>query len=83
VPSPDELLERMRRRKNGWHPKDFRRLYTAWGFVYEERSKHTMYWHPQHPELVTTVARSDPLAVGYADTGVKLIDALKRLEAGS
>lgn len=76
----ERLLERMRRTRTGWKPKDFRVLYTGFGFEEIDASKHTKYRHPRYPHLWTMVKRADPLSRAYADDALELIDELLRLE---
>ncbi|HLK57863.1 MAG TPA: hypothetical protein VKU00_14950 [Chthonomonadaceae bacterium] len=75
-----KILAKMRRTKADWGPQHFRTLYLAFGFEEEEGGNHTVYIHPKYPELRATVARHSPLATGYAQTALKLIDKLKELE---
>jgi hypothetical protein len=42
---------------------------------------HKLSFHPKHPELFATVARHNPLAIGYVSHAVRLIDRLKELES--
>ncbi len=80
--SAKKLLERMRRTKSGWKPKDFDTLYSGFGFVKIEKTNHTAYKHPKYPDLYDLVARHGKLADGYASDAVKTIDELKaRIEA--
>jgi hypothetical protein len=73
---PFSLLEKMRRSKNGWRPGDLEELYAGFGFVYREGSKHRIYFHPVHKDLLATVKRADPLPVGYIARAVKLVQDL-------
>lgn len=75
----DKLLERMRRSKAGWKFNDLDNLYTKFGFEKHEGSKHTMYIHPEFPELRATVARHKSLPAGYIQFAIKLIDRLREL----
>ena len=75
-----KILERMRRTKAGWRPRDFETLYTGFGFESFDLGKHTKYRHPAHPLLWTTVKRADPLSKAYADDAVALIDQLLAIE---
>lgn len=80
MPRPAKLLERMRRTSAGWRPKDFRALYTGYGFEESDSGKHTKYRHPRYPQLWTMVKRADPLSKSYAGDAVEIIDELLRLE---
>jgi hypothetical protein len=75
--SAERLYQRMRRTKAGWRPSDLDRLYRGFGFEVVEGAKHTLYIHPQFPNLRATVTRSRSLAVGYIEHALELIDALK------
>jgi len=79
MPDRDKLLERMRRSKSGWRFSDLERLYLEFGFTKYEGSKHTMYIHPEFPELRATVTRHRSLPTGYIQFAIKLIDKLKGL----
>jgi hypothetical protein len=77
MPPDRQLLERMRSSKAGWRMRDLQALYRGFGFEQEEGSKHTLFIHPQHPELRATVTRSSgELPRGYIVQAVHLIDAL-------
>lgn len=77
----ERLLSRMRASKSGWSDKDIESLYLGFGFEFREGSKHRFYYHPTYPELYATVARHNPLAIGYVATAVKLVDRLKQKES--
>lgn len=77
----EKLLSRMRASKSGWGEKDLRSLYFGFGFQLREGGKHCFYFHPKYPQLYATVARHDPLAIGYVATAIKLIDQLKKMES--
>lgn len=74
------LLERMKATKSGWGQKDMDALYRGFGFVMEEGGSHRKYYHPKYPQLWTMVARHNDLAPGYAQTAIKLIAQLERLQ---
>jgi len=74
-----KLLERMRRRKAGWRFSDLENLYVKFGFKKYEGSKHTMYIHPEFPELRATVTRHRSLPIGYIQFAIKLIDRIEEL----
>ncbi len=74
-----KLLERMRRRKAGWRFSDLENLYGKFGFKKYEGSKHTMYIHPEFPELRATVTRHRSLPIGYIQFAIKLIDRIEEL----
>lgn len=61
---------------------DIENLYTRFGFEKYEGSKHTMFIHPDFPELRATVARHRSLPIGYVRFAIRLIDRLKKLQAG-
>ncbi len=72
----DKLRARMSRTKEGWSPADVDRLYRGFGFRVREGAKHRIYSHPRFPWLRATVARSSPLATGYVETALELLDRL-------
>ena len=78
----EKLLGRMRRANSGWRLRDFRTLYSGFGFEETDIGKHTNYRHPRFPTLWTTVPRSSPLSKRYAEDAVSMIDELRRLEEG-
>jgi hypothetical protein len=80
MPKKDKLLEKMRRNKVGWKFNDLNNLYIKYGFEKCEGSNHTMYIHPDFPELKGTVTRHRSLAIGYIQYAIKLIDKLKKLK---
>jgi hypothetical protein len=75
------LLERMRRSKTGWRAEDLHRLYTSFGFEFEQGRRHRVYIHPRHRDLRATVRRaSGVLPTGYVSDAVQLIDTLLKRE---
>ena len=72
----EKILARMRQTKHGWKPRDFKRLYTGFGFVLEESTKHTTYIHDEYG-IITQVARHRKLAPSYADDAVRFVDQVK------
>jgi hypothetical protein len=80
--SAEKLYQRMRRTKAGWKPSDLDRLYRGFGFEVREGAKHTLYIHPEFPNLRATVTRSRSLAVGYIEHALELIEALKQERGG-
>jgi hypothetical protein len=80
--SAEKLYQRMRRTKAGWKPSDLDRLYRGFGFEVREGAKHTLYIHPEFPNLRATVTRSPSLAVGYIEHALELIEALKEERGG-
>lgn len=83
MPKADKLLEKMRNSKAGWNANDLHVLYVGFGFDFREGGKHTIYMHPEFPELRATVARHSTLAVGYIQYAINLIDKLKKLSKGA
>jgi len=79
-PAAAALLERMRATKSGWGQKDLDAVYRGYGFVMEEGGSHRKYYHPRYPQLWTMVARHNDLAPGYAQTALKLVAELERLQ---
>lgn len=53
------------------------------GFKKREGNKHTVYSHPDFPQLRATVARHRSLPKGYVTTALKLIARLEQLEKGA
>jgi len=80
MPKADKLLEKMRNSKAGWSADDLHALYVSFGFDFRQGGKHTIYIHPDFPELRATVARHSTLAVGYIQHAISLIDKLKKLK---
>ena len=74
----DKLLERLRRTPFGWGPDDLRRLYVAYGFQVREGARHLVVRHPEHSDLMTTLARHNELPPAYARTAVRLIEEVIR-----
>lgn len=82
MPSAEKLLELMRRKRDGYGPEDFEKLYTWYGFEKnDKRGGHTYYRHPDFPELRASVWRHPVLTPGYAVDAVKLVDRLLELQA--
>ncbi len=77
----EKLFERMKNTKHGWGPEDLHTLYTGYGFKSKEGSNHTIYYHPDFPELMATVARHTSLVVGYIQSAIKLITRLEELRS--
>jgi hypothetical protein len=77
----EKILRRMRRSLAGWNPEDFATLYNGYGFEAREGRGHTIYVHMTYRHLRATVARHGPLAKGYAEHAIGLIDQLAALEA--
>ena len=80
--SAEKLYQRMRRTKAGWRPSDLDRLYRGFGFEVVQGAKHTLYIHPEFPNLRATVTRSRSLAVGYIEHALQLIATLKEERGG-
>jgi len=72
-----KLLDRARNSQAGWRKGDLDRLYTAWGFVADERKRHTVYEHPDHPDLIAVVTRSSgEISKAYVADAISLIEEL-------
>lgn len=54
----DKLLEHMKANPAGWKAADVRRLLSMFGFVAEQRAKHELFYHPEHPNAYMTLTRS-------------------------
>lgn len=78
-----KLRVRMSASKSGWGWKDLDRLYTSYGFVKREGGKHTVYWHPDRPGLLATVARHGSLPAGYVRTALRLINDFEQAGGGT
>jgi len=78
----EKLLGRMLRSKKGWRFNDLQSLYLGFGFEKYEGGKHTMYIHPDFPQLKATVTRHKSLPIGYIQFAIKLIERLKELKGG-
>jgi len=76
----EQLLEKMRRTKDGWTCDDLDKLYIGLGFIMREGGKHRIYIHPKFPELRATVPRSRSLAKGYVSHAIRMGDSLKQKE---
>jgi hypothetical protein len=68
----------MQRTPFGWGADDLRRLYMAFGFNVREGARHLVVRHPEHRDLLTTVARHDELPPAYARTAVRLVEEVIR-----
>jgi hypothetical protein len=75
----EKILEKMKNSKHGWTSEDLHKVYIGYGFKFREGGKHIIYYHPEHHELMATVARQGVLVVGYIQTALKLIDQLEKL----
>jgi hypothetical protein len=71
----------MRETKADWGCENLDKLYRGFGFEVRQGKKHLVYKHPEYKYLRATVARHDPLPVGYIETAIELIDRLKELES--
>jgi hypothetical protein len=80
--SADKILEKMRNSKAGWRYNDVERVYLGHGFEMRHGSDHAVFFHPVHKQLRTTVARHNPIPVGYVQTAIKLIDQATALDKG-
>ncbi len=76
-----KLLEKMRNSKDGWKRIDLDHLYEAFGFVIQHGRSHDIVKHPDYPRLRTTLPRHNPLAKGYVEVAVKLVDELIKLNS--
>jgi len=79
----EKIFEKMKNSKHGWTPDDLHKVYTGFGFKFREGGNHTIYYHPDHPELMATVARHSNIVVGYIQTAIKLIVKLQELKGGN
>ena len=60
---------------------DILRLDEGFGFESRQGGSHLIFFHPVHRHLRATIARHRSLAVGYVQTAISLIEALKALES--
>jgi len=81
MPRPDSLLDRMRRSQDNWHIRGLDRLFTGFGFQRIEGGRHTMFIHPEYPQLRATITRSDPPPKGYVRDAVRLVDKLLKMKS--
>jgi predicted RNA binding protein YcfA (HicA-like mRNA interferase family) len=79
--SAESLLQRMKQSKYGWKYSDILRVYEGFGFESRQGGSHLIFFHPVHRHLRATIARHRSLAVGYVQTAISLIEALKALES--
>lgn len=79
----DKLRKRMSASRSGWGWRDLDRIYIRYGFKKREGNKHTVYSHPDFPQLRATVARHRSLPKGYVTTALRLIARLEQLEKGA
>ena len=78
--SAEELLEQMRRKKDGYGQSHFKKLYKGFGFEERKGGPHATYIHREF-RLIVNVARHNTLPRGYAETAVEIIDKFKELQA--
>jgi predicted RNA binding protein YcfA (HicA-like mRNA interferase family) len=76
----EKLFKKMKNSKHGWTPDDLHTLYTGFGFEFREGGNHRIYYHPEYPEMMVTVARHGSAVVGYIQTAIKVIENLKELK---
>ena len=79
MPRARTLLARMRRTAAGFHSLEARQVYEYLGFEVRDRGAHTVYIHPEFPELMAAVKRARSLPPGYIRHLVKLADRLEEL----
>jgi predicted RNA binding protein YcfA (HicA-like mRNA interferase family) len=72
----EKLLQKARRSLAGWTAQDVDRLYKAWGFVVKKTSsKHTIYGHPDFPDITAAVTRSSgEISKGYVTDAIEAIE---------
>lgn len=72
----EKLLEKARRSQAGWSAQDIDHLYKAWGFVVKRISaKHTIYEHPDYPDITAAVTRSSgDISKGYVTDAIDAIE---------
>jgi hypothetical protein len=78
----DKIYQAMQRTQAGWHPHDFHTLYLGFGFRMIEGRSHTVFTHPDFPQLKDVIPRHDrELSKGYARDAVRNIETLLKLQA--
>ena len=75
--SARNLLARMQRTSVGFTSEEVRRVYQWLGFDFRDKGDHTVYFHPEFPDLMASVTRSRSLPPGYIRHLVGLADRLE------
>ena len=81
MPRARNLLQRMRRTPWGFTAQQVRQVYAYLGFEIREGGEHTVYVHPDFPQLIATVKRSSgSLPPGYIRRLIQVADSLQELK---
>ena len=80
--SAQKLAERMRRTKHGWRPQDMERLLLGYRLRKWEGGNHTIYEHPDYPDLTISVLRHKSLRSWVVDDALQIIDELEQRRGG-
>jgi hypothetical protein len=76
-----KLLDKARRSSSGWRRTEIDALFTRFGFVIENRTRHDIAYHPDYLELKLMLPRHRMVNHVYVEKAVKLIDRLLELQA--
>lgn len=80
VSSGRKLLDQARNCTAQWQKQKLERLYTSFGFVIKNGSKHDIVKHPDFPQLRSTLPRHNVVNRVYVAQAVSLIEKLFSLE---
>lgn len=72
------LLARARRAPNGWTYRDLVRLLLGAGFVATEQSNHTVFRHPDYPDLQISVPRHRDIKAYLVRDALAIIDEAQK-----
>ncbi len=77
----EKLLAQMRQSKKNWKRKDLETLYEGFGFTIKSgRGPHDRVFHPDFPQLFTSLPRHRELANAYIAQAIALIEQLVALQ---
>lgn len=79
-PKAEKLLQRLRETKRGFSDGDLWTILLYKGFRYRD-GNHTVYEHPDHPDLTAVIARGKELHPKYAKWVAYLVEELERRQA--
>lgn len=74
-----KLRRKLARTTQGCRERELHRLYTSYGFEKKEGGRHTIFKHPDCPQLIGIVARHRYLHRSYVTDALKLLDLLDTL----
>lgn len=75
----EKLLERMRASQAGWKRNDLDRLYEGYGFIIIPGGNHDKVYHPDFPQLVTSLPRHNRVATYIVRQAIRMIERLNEL----